>query len=455
METTKKTLSARRLALFFLVILGAGAFWFFADETPQWFPGFLSKQAAQVQPAAPAPRPGSSPERTLPGVGGAPQSAAHSGQATLVPAGNASQPGKAEPLPSAATDNATLPSGALRFPGLSAQDMEGNGTIALANDVAPPLPKAEANATAAMPDTNSTTLEYSTAKPLAGVPGSVGGRAVPLSAAAHRGAAAVGGVEDSLIRAAFIDDFARVLVQNYGPQGTHPVARYKGASTLTLKWANMYYGTNLTGFAVSADKPAYGRARVLQYALMPSMLQELYSLYSKRFLTRVDHEAGLLTRGGDNRHLTAEEKAEMYAIYASLARSLSGALKAYTQASGIEEMLQHLEQAEQVATDAGTRFFEAQQETAKDNRHPLAEAYQHEIIRREQARDAVVSVMRRSGDTRGLDGASLVYIATWLHRRGPEARPAIEALSLVLLNMSALLEQEEIRFQALSARTTN
>ena len=120
---------------------------------------------------------------------------------------------------------------------------------------------------------------------------------MPLSAAAHRGAAAVGGAEDTLIRAAFIDDFARVLVQNYWPQGTHPVARYKGASTLTLKWANMYYGTNLTGFAVSADKPAYGRARVLQYALMPSMLQELYSLYSKRFITRVDHEAGLLTRG--------------------------------------------------------------------------------------------------------------------------------------------------------------
>lgn len=444
MTTTNTSTSSRWIALLLLLFAGAGAFWFFTDETPGWFPAFLSKQKAPVRVEAPAPPPVPSPEKTLPGLGAPPQAPVHSGQATLVPARNASQP---EQAPPAAADNATLPSGALRFPGLSAKDLSGNGTEPLANEVAPPLPKAAA--------TNSTTLEYSRAKPLAGAPGSVGGRAVPLSAAAQRAAAAPGGAEDNFVRAAFVDDFARALVQNYWPQGTHPVARHKGGSTLTVKWANMHYGTSLTGFAVNADTPVYGRARVLQYALMPSMLKELYAAYHKRFLARIDHEAGLLTRGPGNSRLTAEEKAEMYGIYASMARSLSGALLAYTQASGIEDLLEKLAQAEQTATDAGTRFFEAQHEAEQEKRQPLAEAYQHAVVRREQARDAVVSVMRRSGDTRGLDGASLVYIAAWLHRRGPQARPAIETLSLLLGNMAELLDQEEVRLQALSVKTAS
>lgn len=430
-----------------LLFAGAGAFWFFTDETPGWFPAFLSKQKASVRVESPALPPVPSPEKTLPGLGAPPQPPVHSGQATFVPARNASQPEPAEQAPPATAGNATLPSGALRFPGLPASDLDGNGTEPQVNEVAPPLPKAAANATAA---TNSTTLEFSRAKPLAGAPGSVGGRAVPLSAAAQRAAAAPGGAEDNLVRAAFIDDFARALVRNYWPQGTHPVARHKGGSTLTVKWANMYYGTSLTGFAVNADQSAYGRARVLQYALMPSMLKELYATYHKRFLARIDHEAGLLTRGAGNSRLTAEEKAEMYAIYASMARSLSGALHAYTQASGIEGLLEKLAQAEQTAVDAGTRFFEAQHGAEQEKRQSLAEAYQHAVVRREQARDAVVSAMRRSGDTRGLDGASLVYIAAWLHRRGPEALPAIETLSLLLGNMAELLDQEEVRFQALS-----
>jgi hypothetical protein len=95
--------------------------------------------------------------------------------------------------------------------------------------------------------------------------------------------------------------------------------------------------------------------------------------------------------------------------------------------------------AEEKATAAQLRYQESPAAN-QDSRATSARAYQNAVIRRDQERANLVAALRRSGNTRGLDADSLVFVAMWLHRRSPEDLPALQSVIAVLEDLAGRLE---------------
>ncbi len=256
--------------------------------------------------------------------------------------------------------------------------------------------------------------------------------------------------EDALIRLAFIEDLAKFLVENYWPAGTHPAARLKGITSASPKWMNMRYGSQLQGFGVSSNNGSAGRQKVLNYALSPSMVNSLYVLYNQRFFIALNTalaERRVPTAEG-TRPLTPAEIAEMYSLYASKLASVSGAINAYYKSSAIPELLEKLQVAESTAASAYYQLFERMQ-VAPYQKHAEQQAlYQEAVMRRAQAHTNIAAAMRRNGNTRSMDGDTLVYIAAWVHRRGPGAAQGLLALASIFDRLAVHLEQEELQWQS-------
>ena len=244
--------------------------------------------------------------------------------------------------------------------------------------------------------------------------------------------------EDSVVSLAFVQDLAKFLADNYWPAGTHPRARRRGISTATLKWANAIFGARLQGFSVDRNKIPQERLRVLNYAFMPSMMRGLYDVYAERFLDALERQALSRRFGPGNRPPSKAELAEMYSLYATMAKGLAGTARAYADTPGARSLARSCVEADEQAEEANRRFIGA----ARDNapaRAALERQYRAAILRREQQRDALALALRAKG-TQGLDNESVVYAALWLYRRGEGAQAATRALADVLNACAAALE---------------
>ncbi len=243
--------------------------------------------------------------------------------------------------------------------------------------------------------------------------------------------------EDPMIRLSFVADLARYLADSYWPAGTHPAAKDHGITTAGVKWTNLTFGGSLRGFGVSRDSGAIGRAKVLAYALNSEMLNALYTMYGKRFFQAMAKARS----GADGRPaLTPAQRAEMYALYAVQARALAGTIRAYCLADGLERTMAAYSDAENVAADAYERLLMHSADDA--TRVELQREYQRAIIRREQARELLASSLRRAGNTGGMDTDSLVYVASWLARRGPGKGAAFQTLADILDRVAGQFDAE-------------
>lgn len=252
------------------------------------------------------------------------------------------------------------------------------------------------------------------------------------------------GNEDKLVRLTFVDSLARYLAESYWPRGMHPHAQAHGISTMSLKWANAHYGLGLEGFSTPHDGPQ-GRAGVLNYVLMPSMINALSRTYMPAFLDALKEHGQAQIRGGqgEERPLTGKELAEMYGIYALKASSLASTIRAYLKDESIALLTAAYLEAEKAAHEASGDFF------GHDQPSPAVEkAYQTAVVKREQAKSTLASAIRRNADTRGLDEDSLVFVACWLQRRPPAAHPALTSLAAVLTDAAGHLER--MRSEALT-----
>ena len=244
--------------------------------------------------------------------------------------------------------------------------------------------------------------------------------------------------EDNVVSLAVVQNLAKFLADNYWPAGTHPRARRRGISTATLKWANAIFGARLRGFSVDQNKIPQERLRVLNYAFMPSMIHGLYDTYAERFLDALEREALSRRFGPGNRPPSKTELAEMYSLYAAMAKGLAGTARAYADTPGARFLARSCVEADEQAEEANRRFISA----ARDNapaRVALERRYRAAILRREQQRDALALALRAKG-TQSLDNESIVYAALWLYRRGEGARAATRALADVLNACAASLE---------------
>jgi hypothetical protein len=254
---------------------------------------------------------------------------------------------------------------------------------------------------------------------------------------------------------AFIKDLAAFLAENYWPAGTHPLAVNQGISTADLRRANSKYGTQLDGFRISQDNTASARQRVLRHVLTPSMVKGLYALYQDRFVEALALEAAASRRGlgGTERTLSSAETAHMFRLYAGQARGLAGAMRAYFAAGDSAERVAACLAAEEKAAAAWLRLQEALAENPSSRRTRPGGEYQRAVILRDQERANLAAALRRSGNTRGLDADSLVFVAMWLHRRLPDQAPALHGIIPVLEDLAGRLEARSGSFQTAPSRS--
>jgi hypothetical protein len=272
-------------------------------------------------------------------------------------------------------------------------------------------------------------------------PGDAAGRSAP------RG-------EDGLVGMAFVQDLAAFLAENYWPAGTHPLARSRGVTTADLKWANNKYGVQLDGFRVNRANPASDRQRILRHVLTPSMVKGLYALYQDRFIEALAHEAATRQRslGDTERTLNPAETAQMFGLYAGQARGLAGAMRAYFADEGHAAQVMACIAAEEHAAAAHLRYQESLAASRSAQATPARE-YQNAVVRREQERANLAAALRRSGNTRGLDTESLVFVAMWLHRRSLDDVPALHGIIAALDDLADRLEAKGASYRS-GRRTT-
>ena len=264
---------------------------------------------------------------------------------------------------------------------------------------------------------------------------------------------------DEVVTPRFITDLAAFLVNSYYPKGTHPAAVNSGISTLGLKSLNLRYGGALLGLNKPVDDPAERRKFVLRYVLMPSMVRALYSLYADTFINAMQFEAKNLERaptGGVPRQLSPREQAEMFSIYAANARTLAAILQACTADREISKHMNAYWKAEKATADADLAFQNAQEKRnsaqgkdpanfsgAKAEADSAGAAYRDAIIKRENARSALISVMRGHPGVRGLGDEQMFYAVAWVERRlhdNPNVINAIDATSGLLDSLAGRME---------------
>ena len=264
---------------------------------------------------------------------------------------------------------------------------------------------------------------------------------------------------DSTVTPRFVSDLAEFLVNAYYPKGTHPAAANSGISTLALKSMNLRYGGALVGLNKPVDDPAERRKFVLRYVMMPSMIRALYSLYVDAFLSHMVREAGELERtpqGGEARKISPREQAEMFNIYATHTRTLAAIFRACAADREIERHMLVYWDAEKATQDADMAFQEAQEARelaqsggagdpaeARAGADKAGTSYRDAVIKRENARSALISVLRGHPGVRGLGDDQMLYAVAWIERRLreiPNALNALDAISNMLDNLAARME---------------
>lgn len=264
---------------------------------------------------------------------------------------------------------------------------------------------------------------------------------------------------DATVTPRFITDLAESLVDAYYPKGTHPAAGNTGISILGLKSLNLRYGGALVGLNRPVDDPAERRKFVLRYVMMPSMIRALYSLYGDAFINTMLAEAAQLERtpqGGSPRKISAREQAEMFGIYAAHTRTLSAIFRACAADREISKHMQAYWDAEKATQDADLAFQTAQEArersradasidfgAAKAETDKTGSAYRSAVIRRENARSALISVLRGHPGVRGLGDDQMLYAVAWVQRRLqdiPNALNSLDAAGNMLDNLAGRME---------------
>ncbi len=324
------------------------------------------------------------------------------------------------------------------------------GPQAATPPVTPPMAQAQPGAAPAAPAPGQSPAEQGTEPAASGTDGQnagtpfIAGGGDDLTMPVNR-AALPKVTEDSVVRLAFVDDLAAFLAGNYWPRGTHPSAVRSGISTVSVKWANLRYGGELQGMR-RGDDLARARASVLRYVLTPSMLEGLYTLYIERFTAGLEAAADARRVGpaGKERALTPAEKKEMLQLYAAQARGLGAAINVYLADGAMRGRVEALHAAENAVNEANRAYMESAGaydeareakapglDAAKTRMDKDAAVYQRAIQTRERTREDLVRAMK-GGASRTAGDDTLVYVASWLNRRGTGNPEALRAAAAVL-----------------------
>lgn len=258
--------------------------------------------------------------------------------------------------------------------------------------------------------------------------------------------------QDSIITFDFVRDLARLLVNEYWPAGTHPDASKEGISTAGLLTLNNRYGIEMFGLLpTEKNQGGSARARILGYSLMPSMVDGLYKLYAERFISLVNAEAQekIMLRGQESYRLTSSDIAEMYNIYAGLNRSAAGAIRSYFGSKSLPILVEDYVVLKDRADQAGREYAKLRMDGGEARLQAMQKKYEGLVRERERSKGMIANAMRRKGYTRSFDDNSLVYVATWLHRRDLGYAPGLNSLSDAFDKLGRRMYEEAEKYKNL------
>ena len=282
---------------------------------------------------------------------------------------------------------------------------------------------------------NEVPVDSSPSVGILGTTSSSGGRVIPSS-------------EDVVIPFIVVQDIARDMVNGYWPKGFHMLASTSGVVTTGFSFVNTRYGSRLVAQFGAPHASVEARGSLIAYLLAPSMVDGLYTLYSERFIRLVNRHAQerVYMRNGSTHTLTNAEIAEMYGLYAQVARNNSGCIKAYSQSQEIQYITGKFLRAEEKLTKAYMEYQE--RVVASENQGiPLSRQadkdYRLKVVEHEVARQNVIASFRRFTDTRNMDTSDLVFLAKWLNRRSTTHQQGLIALATALEKLALRMEQEQ------------
>lgn len=257
--------------------------------------------------------------------------------------------------------------------------------------------------------------------------------------------------QDTVIPFTLIQKIAHDLVYGYWPNGTHVLATSKGVATTNFAFLNTRYGTSLSGKYSAYAEAGLARQGLLDYILMPSMVDGLYKLYAERFIRLVNQEAGerVYTRHEATVKLSPQEVGEMYGLYAGSLRTSAGCVRGFVNSGEIRQAAEKFVLAEQEAAEAHMNYQEHSLEAANAGAivsRKVEQDYRLKVAERESARQNLASAFRRFTDTRNMDTSDLVFLAKWLNRRPKNHDDGLLALATTLENLAARMEREQQRY---------
>jgi len=264
------------------------------------------------------------------------------------------------------------------------------------------------------------------------VQGTLGNAPVPEDA---------GSSSDSVVTTDFISSLAKWLAANYQPgRNGKP-----GRSSASLAEVNMRYGSTLPGLRHSGGSSSAGREAVLDYAWSPGMLEALYQLYIDRFMTAMN-EAARTRKQPLNSHQTAD----MLTLYAGQFQTLGAALRGVASLPDLHEQVQAIHQAGRKVDQAVIYVADAnfEYERARDegrqadlpdlHNRVLKSTWAKAEAEKAQraARAALLDDIKRHAGGRVPPNSTLVYLAEWVDRRGPDAAPATAVAADLFFRLS-------------------
>lgn len=261
---------------------------------------------------------------------------------------------------------------------------------------------------------------------------------------------AISSSQDTVIPFSLVQDIARDVVNGYWPQGTHVLAVSSGAITTNFALLNTRYGMAMNGKYATSGGSGNGRQRILDYVLMPSMVEGLYRLYAERFIRLVNHEAKarLYMRQGAAQHLENAELGEMYGLYARSLRNHAGCVRAFMSSPEIRYNTEKFILAEHEANSAYMEYQEQSLDggAGSPELHKSEHQYRMKVAQRESARQSLSASFRRFTDTRNMDTNDLVFLAKWLNRRSVAHSEGVLTLTTVLEALATRMEREQQSF---------
>lgn len=278
---------------------------------------------------------------------------------------------------------------------------------------------------------------------------------IPAQMPAQNQAKGPGGwpvIPDQHVQPAFIQDLASFVVSRYRPGARG------GQLAVSVQALNEHYGVRMTGLS-AAGEGSGARQALMRYAFTPQMIEGLYGMYADGFLLSLAQEAQKPRQG---KPLTYPQLKELYRLLGGRCTALAAGLGAVGAVPGLSGRIRALDSLDEASAALNSQLLEARFDLdrlassmdapAKDLQDAQArvnEAGAHFAASLRTKREAEAALARdiMSRGASGMDEETALYLARWADRRltaGEGGGESLAASAAVLRDLAARCEKASV-----------